>query len=154
MMTKPSRRYFEDIEIGVTSITGPYEVREPEVIEFAKKYDPAYFHLDAEKAKESVYGGLIASGAHVFAIYYNLCYQRSEKYGDMDAVATLGFEIKYPTATRPGDSLYLHFTSTEKRESKSNPKVGIAKNSSSLVNQKDEVVLEVTLTGMYNMRPA
>lgn len=126
---------------------------EAEVIEFATKYDPAYFHLDAEKAKASVYGGLIASGAHVFAIYYNLCYQRADKYGAMDSVATLGFEIKYPTATRPGDSLYLHFTSTEKRESRSNPKVGIAKNSSTLINQNDEVVLEVELTGMYNKRP-
>ena len=147
-------RYFEDIEIGQTTVTGPYEVLESEVIEFASKWDPAYFHLDEDKAKESVYGGIIASGPHVFAIYYKLCYQRTDEIGAMDAVATLGFEVKYPHPTRPGDNLFLHFTSTEKRESKSNPKVGIAKNSSKLLNQNDQVVLEVELTGMYNKGPA
>lgn len=42
--------------------------------------------MDAERAKDSVYGGLNATGAHVFAIYYKLCYEHAEKLGEMDAV--------------------------------------------------------------------
>jgi acyl dehydratase len=47
--------------------TGRYEFTAERIIEFARKFDPQYFHLDAEKAKASVLGGLCASGWHVSA---------------------------------------------------------------------------------------
>jgi acyl dehydratase len=146
-------RFYEDILIGDLTITGPYQITRDEIIDFASKWDPAYFHIDEEKAKASPYGGLTASGAHVFSIYYKLCYEMADKKGPMDSVATLGFEVKYPNPARPGDELTLHFTPIEKRESQSNPRVGIAKNRSQLVNQNGEVVLQVELAGMYKKRP-
>lgn len=145
-------RFYEDIEIGELTRIGPYVVGKDEAIGFATKWDPAYFHLDEHRAKESQHGGLIVSGALVFAVYYKLCHDMAEEKGPMDAVATLGFEVQYPHPTRPGDALTLHFTPVEKRESNSNPLVGIAKNHSRLINQHGDVVLEVWLTGMYNKR--
>ncbi|MFM9888533.1 MAG: MaoC/PaaZ C-terminal domain-containing protein, partial [Burkholderiales bacterium] len=54
--------YFEDFHVGfVREVQGPV-VTEAEIIEFASKYDPQYFHVNPEQAKESIYGGLIASG--------------------------------------------------------------------------------------------
>lgn len=47
--------------------TGSYEFTAERIIDFARKFDPQYFHLDAEKAKTSVLGGLCASGWHVAA---------------------------------------------------------------------------------------
>ena len=46
--------YFEDLSIGQKIKIGPISVTEKEIIEFAKKYDPQPFHIDAEKAKDSL----------------------------------------------------------------------------------------------------
>ena len=54
--------YWEDFYPGQVRETGGYSLSEEEIIEFAKKYDPQPFHTDSEKAKQSYFGGLIASG--------------------------------------------------------------------------------------------
>jgi acyl dehydratase len=44
---------------------GSYEFTPEGIVEFATKFDPQFFHVDAEKAKDSVFGGLCASGWHI-----------------------------------------------------------------------------------------
>ncbi|MDB5551547.1 MAG: dehydratase [Rhizobium sp.] len=46
---------------------GSYEFTAERIIEFASQFDPQFFHLDAETAKNSVLGGLCASGWHISA---------------------------------------------------------------------------------------
>ena len=55
--------YWEDIEIGTKRDLGTYTFTEEEIIRFATKYDPQVIHTDPEAAKDSIFGGLIASGA-------------------------------------------------------------------------------------------
>ena len=55
-------RYFEDFEPGQLLELGSHTVSEDEIVEFARRWDPQPFHVDPEAAKESVFGGLIASG--------------------------------------------------------------------------------------------
>lgn len=43
---------------------------EEEIIDFARRYDPLPFHTDAEYARKSHFGGLVASGPHIFNAYY------------------------------------------------------------------------------------
>ncbi|RWK67382.1 MAG: MaoC family dehydratase [Mesorhizobium sp.] len=58
--------------IGVTVTLGSHKF-EPEAIKaFARKYDPQIFHLDEEAAKNSVFGGLCASGWHTAATWMKL----------------------------------------------------------------------------------
>ena len=60
--------------IGVTVALGSHRF-EPEAIKaFARKYDPQPFHIDEIAAKNSVFGGLCASGWHTAATWmkYNL----------------------------------------------------------------------------------
>jgi acyl dehydratase len=55
--------------LGETVDIGTYTF-EPEAIKtFARKYDPQPFHVDAELAKQSVFGGLCASGWHTAAAW-------------------------------------------------------------------------------------
>lgn len=55
--------------LGETVDIGSYTF-EPEAIKaFARKYDPQPFHVDAELAKQSVFGGLCASGWHTAAAW-------------------------------------------------------------------------------------
>ncbi|WP_394688268.1 MaoC family dehydratase [Hoeflea sp.] len=42
------------------------------IIEFASKYDPQRFHIDEEAARDSVFGGLCASGWHTASVWMKL----------------------------------------------------------------------------------
>ena len=55
------------ISVGEQVEIGRFEFTAEKIVEFARKFDPQYFHLDAERAKHSVLGGLCASGWHVSA---------------------------------------------------------------------------------------
>ena len=57
----------ELLPAGEPMAIGAYEFTADEIIEFAGEFDPHFFHLDAEKAKQSLFGALCASGWHVCA---------------------------------------------------------------------------------------
>ena len=61
-------RFFEDIPDDYGSFVGAFQLTEAAVIEFATTWDPQPFHTDPAAAAESVFGGLVASSAHLFAI--------------------------------------------------------------------------------------
>ncbi len=65
-------RYFEDFTEGQVFDLGERSVSEEEILAFARDFDPQPFHIDTEKAKTSLYGGLIASGWHTGSIYMSL----------------------------------------------------------------------------------
>jgi acyl dehydratase len=51
---------------------GSYHFTQEKIVEFAAKFDPQYFHLDPIRAKESVLGGLCASGWHICSAWMQL----------------------------------------------------------------------------------
>jgi acyl dehydratase len=61
-MTPIGDRYFEDYVPGAVHEFGNIAVEESEMIDFARRFDPQPFHTDPVAAKQSVFGGLIASG--------------------------------------------------------------------------------------------
>ena len=65
--------YFEDLNIGQKISIGPISVTEEEIIEFAKKFDPQPFHLDAVESKRFiVWKPLRFRLAYLFAVYENV----------------------------------------------------------------------------------
>ena len=56
--------YWEDFKVGDAAPLGERVVDKDEVIAFGKAFDPQPFHTDEDAAKQSVFGGLIASGWH------------------------------------------------------------------------------------------
>jgi acyl dehydratase len=52
------------IDLGVTILT------EKEIIEFATLFDPLEFHTNPEVARKSYFGGIIASGPHIFNLVH------------------------------------------------------------------------------------
>src|SRR3546814_13810395 len=60
--------YYEDIEVGAVQRFGNKLVTREEVIDFASKYDPQPFHLDAAAAAATYFGRLSASGWHTAAM--------------------------------------------------------------------------------------
>jgi acyl dehydratase len=144
-------RYYEDYEIGdVFDYPGSYRVTEAEVKEVAGRWDPQPFHLDPEAAKTSIFGGLVASSVHLFAISVSLGRSR----GPVAALTALGFDdLRWHAPARPGDTLRLRGETTSKRLSKSRPGAGIVINRSRVLNQNDELVFSYTGAALIACRP-
>jgi hypothetical protein len=54
--------FFEDLVPGRRFDLGVVTVDGAEMLAFAERYDPQWYHVDATLAETSEYGGLIASG--------------------------------------------------------------------------------------------
>ena len=144
--------YFEDAEIGAIHKAGRYLVSKEEIIQFAKQYDPLPFHVDEEAAAHSIFGGLIASGSHTFAIFVSLLHKLQPR---LNPLAGLGFdELRMPSPVRPGDELDLEAIVLEKRESKSKPDRGIVRFQIRLRNQRSEIVLQCISNLLVARRPS
>jgi acyl dehydratase len=64
---------FRDVlKAGEAVEIGSHHFSADAIIEFARKFDPQFFHVDAELAKSSIFGGLCASGWHVTAVMMKL----------------------------------------------------------------------------------
>ena len=122
--TPPDNRYFEDYVPGAVHEFGSIPVDEQEVIEFGKRYVPLPYHVDKEAAKESIYGGVIASGWHTASLMMRVY---SENY--LSQVANLGSpggdELRWDKPVFPGDVLSVRATVLETRRSESRPDRGI-----------------------------
>ncbi len=144
-------RYFEDYEAGAVYQLGSVEVDETEVIEFAKRYDPQPFHIDPESAKESMFGGIIASGWHTASMMMRIIV---DNY--LSSVASLGSpgvdELRWLQPVRPGDTLSVRATILDTRRSRSKPDRGIVKSQVEVLNQNDEVVMRVKAANFLHCR--
>lgn len=54
--------YFEDFTPGRTFDLGSLVIDEAEMLAFAERFDPQWYHVDRARAQASAWGGLIASG--------------------------------------------------------------------------------------------
>ena len=133
-------RYLDDLTPGQRFTSPGLTLSEAEIIDFAWRYDPQPFHLDANAAAESPYGGLIASGFQSLAICFRLFIQSG-----LLADSSLGSpgidELRWLAPVRPGDTLHSEIEVLEARPSKSKPDRGIARLRYHAVNQRGEVVL-------------
>jgi acyl dehydratase len=145
MLKKKPKYYWEDFKVGERIEVGTVDVDKDEVIEFASRYDPQSFHIDEEAAKQSIYGGLIASGWHSCALIMRLI---CDAY--MLETASLGSpgvdNVRWPKPVRPGDTLTAYRTTSESRLSKSRPEAGIIKTLWEVENQNGELVM--TMSGI------
>lgn len=106
---------FDEFEVGDCFQTEPYIVKEEEIIEFAERYDPQYFHTDVEKAKNGPYGGLIASGLHTLAGVWSKWIEL-DLVGE-DAIGGAGMErLNWLFPVKPDDKLIGEFQVTQKRK--------------------------------------
>ena len=115
---------FEDFPPGRFGSFGPRHVTREEILAFATEFDPQPMHLDEEAAKQSLLGGLSASGWHLCSIMMRMMVD-----GFIGHAASLGSpgvnEVRWLAPLRPGDDLMLDVDVTEARPSRSRPETGI-----------------------------
>ena len=129
---------------------GHRTVTEIEIVEFAKRYDPQWFHTDPERAKNSRWKGLISSGWMTCAIAMELAVK--SVLADSESIGSPGVEqLKWLNPVRPGDELRLRLEVLEKSLSRSGT-VGIIKWRWLLATQVPVPVLELTATSLFQLR--
>jgi acyl dehydratase len=142
--------YFEDLQPGLLKTTGSYAVREDEIIDFARQWDPQPFHIDPVFAATTPMQGLFASSAHTYAIAA-LLFHRLEQ--PIAGIASIRHEIELPEPVRPGDVLHLQVHLLEKRASASKPDRGLVKVELALLNQDGQTVMRNLSLMMVRRRP-
>ena len=130
--------YLEDLKQGQCFKTGSHALSEDEIKAFARAFDPQPFHLDAEAARQSVFGGLAASGWHTAAISMRLLVDSGPQLAG--GMIGAGVELSWPRPTRPGDILHVESEVTEVTASRSKPDRGFITLKSETKNHKGEVV--------------
>jgi acyl dehydratase len=145
-------RYLEDFAIGQTFGSGGVAVNEAQIKGFATEFDPQPFHLDDVAAKETIFGGLAASGWHTAAITMRLLVESSLK--PAGGIIGAGFdEFRWPLPVRPGDELHLECEILEVRPSKSRPNQGILKVRTATLNQDGDAVQIMVANLLVVRRP-
>lgn len=146
------RRYFEDFQVGDTFDLGATQVTAEEIITFARQFDPQPFHLDPEQARDSIFGGLVASGWHSTALFMRLLVD-----GLLHETISMGSpgvdEIRWIRPLRPGDTLRGRFTVLECTPSRSRPNMGVVRSRCELLNQQDEAIMTLVGIHFFGRRP-
>ena len=126
-------------------------MQEADIIDFGRRYDPQPFHTDPELARDTVHGGLIASGWHTGCVAMRMLVENF-----VSRVASIGSpgmdELRWFKPVRPGDILSLRVTITETRRSSTRPDRGIVTALMEVLNQERETVMSWSGVGFYLRR--
>ncbi len=144
--------YWEDFQAGSVREFGAKRIDRDEVIRFATEFDPQPFHLTDEAARQTPFGGLVASGWHTCAMVMRMM---CDDY--LLRAASLGSpgleSLKWRKPVRPGDVIRVRMTMLEVRPMESKPQIGLVRCRWDVLNQDDDVVLEMEGWGMFRRRP-
>ncbi len=144
--------YFEDFKVGQVLELGSQRVDEAEMVAFAREYDPQPFHLDPEKGKTSLFGGLAASGWYTGSLMMRMLVDSV-----LHRTVSLGSpgvdELRWPRPVFAGDLLRARMTILESRPSASRPNMGIIRHRCEVLNQDDAVVMSMKAINFIGRRP-
>lgn len=146
-------RWFEDITLGrVDWSPTTYLVTEEEIVDVGRRWDPQPFHTDPVAAEASIFGGLVAATAHLFAILEALGARVAED-DRIAAVRSLGLRnMRNHAPARPGDVIRRRGEVLDRRPADSEPGLGIVDLRGELFNQNDGLVFGVDFMTLVRCR--
>lgn len=146
--------YFEDILMGENRTLGSHTFTAEEIIDFARQFDPQPFHLSEEAGRQSLFGGLAASGWHTAAIFIRRSVLARQKHESSQRAAgqqlaqwgpSPGFRnLQWLKPVLAGDTIEFRNTVVEKRELKSRPNRGLVVSRAEGRNQHGAIVYRFT----------
>lgn len=146
-------RHFEDFVEGEVIPFAPRLVTREEILAFAGEFDPQPMHLDDEAAKETLLGGLAASGWHTCAVFMRMMCEsfllQSSSWGSP------GIEkLEWRRPVRPGDTLAGRAIVIATRASKSRTDMGFVTFRFEIENGAGETVMTIVNPIMFGRRGA
>jgi acyl dehydratase len=141
---------YEDFTPGRVFELGTVTAGREEMIEFARRFDPQPFHLDEEAGRNSVLGGLCASG------WFTSClWMRAFVDGVLSKSTSQGSPggtlFTWPRPMFPDDVVDARAEVLAARESRSRPGIGLVEMRAELLRGED-VLFRSEFTGMFAKR--
>ncbi len=150
-MLKDDLLHFEDMPPGKVFPLGPKNVTADEIIAFAMEYDPQPMHLDAVAGKQSILGGLAASGWHSCSMMMRMMTDSYLLRTAAEGAPGVDY-VKWKKPVLAGDVLSGETRVLDSRESQSRPGIGIVSLRHELRNQNGDTVLESENPVMIRLR--
>lgn len=113
---------YDTLTIGQKFESETYTITKEEITTFAEQFDPQYMHLNEQKAKQSIFKGIIASGLHTLSLSQKL-WVELDVYGDDVIAGTSVSNIEFTKPVYPGDILKVTGEIIEKKERKRNGEI-------------------------------
>jgi acyl dehydratase len=142
-------RFFEDLKVGQRRDIGSFTFTAEDIKRFAAQFDPQPFHLDEEAGRNSLFGGLAASGWHVGSVCMKLLVadnqrlaQLARERGEEIGVGgpSPGFrELRWLRPVLAGDTISFAGEIESLRASSSRPEWGIIQSRNIGTNQRGEL---------------
>ena len=146
-----AKLYFEDFSVGAVAEYGDTLVTAEEIKAFAAEFDPQPMHLDEEAAKQTMVGGLCASGWHTCCMMMRIVAD-----GYLLNSSSMGApgveEIRWLKPVRPGDRLRVRTTVLETREPKSRPDFGFVRTKFEVLTADGTSVMHSITSLMFGRR--
>ena len=155
-------RFFEDMAIGQRREVGSFTFTADSIRTFAAQFDPQLFHLDEEAGRQSLFGGLAASGWHVGSVCMKLMVADGQRQareaaarGEQVAVwgPSPGFrELRWIKPVLAGDTISFASEVESLRTSEKRPEWGIVQARNTGINQRGEPVYSLLATAFVPRR--
>lgn len=146
-----AKRYFEDFTTGMVLEHGPRRVTREEIVAFAAEFDPQPMHLDEESARNSILGGLAASGWHTCCLLMRMACDSFVL--DSSSMGAPGVdEAKWLKPLRPGTQITLLTTVLDTKTSKSRPEMGFVKVRMDVLDDDRSPIMTLTTSMMMGRR--
>ena len=143
------KMYFEDLDEGTVFRGDECVADKNEMLEYARKNDPLPFHVDEEAARNSPYGGLIASAGYTVILW------NRSTIPILASIAFLGgfeWHVKLPLPARAGDRLHTEIEIRNKKPS-SKPGRGYVTALQRILDQDSQVVFTCEAAWMIATKP-
>jgi acyl dehydratase len=155
-------RYFEDMQIGQRRELGSFTFTAEDIKRYAAQFDPQRFHLSEEEGRNSLFGGLAASGWHVGSVCMKLLVADGKRQaaaaiarGEKPAVwgPSPGFrDLRWLKPVLAGDTISYASEVETLRASGSRPEWGIMQARTTGTNQRGELVFSFLASGFVPRR--
>lgn len=153
-------RYFEDVEIGERADLGKFTFTAEKIIAFARQFDPQPFHLSEEGGRNSLFGGLTASGWQTASVWMKLWIlhvgrEIAAARAPVDAMGpSPGFkDLKWLKPVLADDTISYTSMVGNKRALASKPEWGLVSGLGEGVNQRNEAVFSFNYHVFVRRRP-
>jgi len=155
-------RFFDDMEVGQRREVGSFTFTADGIKTFAAQFDPQRFHLDEAEGRNSLFGGLAASGWHVASVCMKLIVADSQRLAQ-DAAArgekvavwgpSPGFrELRWIKPVLAGDTVSFASEVESSRASESRSEWGILQIRNTGTNQRGELAFSFLATAFVPRR--
>ncbi|MDB5575075.1 MAG: MaoC domain protein dehydratase [Bradyrhizobium sp.] len=155
-------RFFEDMAIGQRRDVGSFTFTADSIKTFAAAFDPQLFHLDEAAGRQSLFGGLAASGWHVGSVCMKLLVadgqqQAREAAARGETIAIWGpspgfRELRWIKPVLAGDTISFASEVESLRISEKRPEWGILQGRQTGTNQRGELVYSLLATAFVPRR--